>query len=62
MHWGKFPLALIELAARYNFSEYEQMYPEHGDGYHTGRLVLEEIFYCDGKWSLLNQNNGGAPP
>ncbi|KIM23362.1 hypothetical protein M408DRAFT_77651, partial [Serendipita vermifera MAFF 305830] len=53
-HWSKFPLDLITLAAEHDFAEYESPYTSPGEKYHTGKAVLEEIFFTDGSWDVTN--------
>ncbi|KIM24295.1 hypothetical protein M408DRAFT_234199 [Serendipita vermifera MAFF 305830] len=54
-HWSKFPLELIKIAAEHDFSEYEQMYLEHGDDFYIGKTTLEEIFiHEDSDWNVIN--------
>ena len=49
-HWSNFPLELIFLAAKHNFSDYETKYIDHGGSFQTGKNLLEDIFLRDGVW------------
>src|SRR6185295_17995129 len=52
-HWSKFPLELVTIAAKYNFCEYGYTYTDHGEEFHKGKAVLEDVFFQDGEWSIL---------
>lgn len=54
LYWGRFPLELVKLAARYKFAEYDMAFVEHGDDYHTGKMLLEDIFLDNGEWKITN--------
>ena len=49
-HWRKFPLGLVSLAAKYDFSKHKWVYLEHGEDYHIGKGLLEVIFLQNGEW------------
>lgn len=49
-HWSNFPLELITIAANHAFSEYEQMYIEHGEDFLVAKAVLDEMFTHGGEW------------
>ncbi|KIM26631.1 hypothetical protein M408DRAFT_25333, partial [Serendipita vermifera MAFF 305830] len=51
-HWKDFPLELITLAAKDDFSRYRCIYTKHNEEHFVGKAILEEIFLQDGKWSL----------
>jgi tetratricopeptide (TPR) repeat protein len=53
-HWRDFPLDLVITAAKHNFSDYEHVYVEHGDGYYAGRAVLRSIFLREDKWDITD--------
>ena len=38
LHWSKFPIELIALAAEHKFGDYERTYIEHGEDYHAGKV------------------------
>jgi len=42
----------VIIAAKHNFSDYETLYVEHGDGYYAGRAMLKAIFLQEGKWDI----------
>ncbi|KIM26629.1 hypothetical protein M408DRAFT_72598 [Serendipita vermifera MAFF 305830] len=53
-HWKDFPLELIMLAAKDDFSKYRTTYTKHNEEHFVGKAMLEEIFLRDGKWSLTH--------
>ena len=53
-HWSNFPLELIMLAAKHQFSEYQWTYVDHDDNFYAGKTMLEGIFLCDGEWDVTN--------
>ena len=54
LHWSKIPLELIVLAAKHHFADYERRYIEHGETYHAGKALLEEIFLREGEWDITD--------
>jgi tetratricopeptide (TPR) repeat protein len=53
-YWNDFPLALVILAAKHNFSDYEHTYVEHGINFHTGKAVLLDIFMANDEWNITD--------
>ncbi|KIM21860.1 hypothetical protein M408DRAFT_29178 [Serendipita vermifera MAFF 305830] len=53
-HWSRFPLEAITEAAKFNFSDYELEYNDHGEEYHVARAILRDLFLRDGQWNILD--------
>ncbi|KIM24464.1 hypothetical protein M408DRAFT_75869, partial [Serendipita vermifera MAFF 305830] len=53
-HWNSFPLALVGIAAKHGFSEFELTSLEHNSDFHMGKKLLEDIFFRNGEWKVTH--------
>lgn len=53
-HWSNFPLELVYIAAKYQFSGYEESEYPQGEDFTVVKSLLEDIFLRDGEWEVIN--------
>ncbi|KIM24489.1 hypothetical protein M408DRAFT_75716, partial [Serendipita vermifera MAFF 305830] len=53
-HWNGFPLELVTLGAKYQFSEYQEVVAPDADTFYIGKSLLKDIFLIHGEWDVTN--------